>query len=482
MKKMFMLLSVMLFAIVLTSCFADVDTLEWETLPDSIYLQGSATLDTIADNVRIKINGTSYTLATALLLPDVTVSGFETSTVGKGLITIKYKSLTIYYAYDVVGDTEVPEPVDPTYDWYVDQSSPYTLGSVSDLYGFAHIVNGSASEIARDTFAGKVVNLGVDIDLSDKVWTPIGESARKQNAEKIFTDLGTSGVNRPQNNETEAQYIARLNALPKTLTKYVYLGNYFFAEKISDTSYKYWQSDQALDANKFFAGTFDGQNHKITGLSDIGYTPRTAIIYANSSKVLQGYTFGLFGVVEQNVTIKNLVLEEVTINGAYYNSGNSELVTADLDSVGAVVGYSWGTGNVTIDNIKVMSGTISAFAAVGGILGRSYTKGEVLIKNSENRANLTMDEYHAGGMIAYISGATKVTFINNTNYGNITAKVTGNYAGAMIHSLPAGGNFTDCRNFGNIIGTNHTGLGMVGKGAGSFNFTDCVNYGTLTAK
>lgn len=482
MKKMFVLLSTIIFAFALTSCFADVDSLEQETLPDSVYIQNTASLDTIKNDVKIKINNQIYTLAQALGLPEITVNGFTTTSVGRGLITITYKSLTIYYAYDVVDGTIVPEPVDPTYDWYVDKSSPYTLGSVSDLYGLAHIVNGTASSIARDTFADKVVNLGVDIDLSDKVWTPIGESARKQNVEKTFAELGASGGNRPQANETEEEYIARLNALPKTLTKYVYLGNYFFAEKTNENIYKYWQSDQALDANKFFAGTFDGQNHKITGLSDIGYTPRTAIIYANSSKVLQGYTFGLFGVVEQNVTIKNLVLEEVTINGAYYNSGNSELVTADLDSVGAVVGYSWGIGNVTIDNIRVMSGTISAFAAVGGILGRSYTQGEVIIKNSENRANLTMDEYHAGGMIAYISKATKVTFINNTNYGNITAKVIGNYAGAMIHSLPKGGNFIDCRNFGNIIGTNHTGLGMVGKGDTDFNFTNCVNYGALTPK
>lgn len=489
MKKMFVLLSTLIFAFALTSCFADVDSLEWVTLPDSVYIQGSATLDSIKNDVKIKINNQVYTLAQALGLPEVTVSGFNTDKVGRGLITITYKSLTIYYAYDVVEkDTKVPEPVEPTYDWYVGQSSPYTLGSVSDLYGFAHIVNGTAKKmdntpIERDTFAGKVVKLGVDIDLSDKVWTPIGESARKQNVEKTFADLGTSGGNRPQATETEAQYIARLNALPKTLTKYVYLGNYFFAEKISDTSYKYWQSDQALDANKFFAGTFDGQNHKIKGLSDVGYTPRTAIVYANSSLVLQGYTFGFFGTVQGNVTVKNITFEDVTINGAYYNSGNNELVTAEIDSVGVVIGYTDKVdGKLEINNVKVLSGSISAFAAAGGLVGRLYHYGETLIQNCENRASVTVSENHAGGIVGFIGDnnrtgqpANKVEFINNDNYGNITA-VSG--AGAMLRNSNVKVVFTNCRNFGNISVTNQEN-GMVGINPTRHTYLGCLNYGKL---
>lgn len=477
MKKMFMLLSLMLFAIVLTGCFSDVDTLEWETFPDSIFIKDSATLDDIDEDVKIKINGTSYTLSTARLLPDVTVSGFDTSTVGKGLITIKYKTLTIYYEYEVVDEIPNNEPIVPDTSWYVSGSSPYTLNSIEDLYGLAKLVN----EKTHD-FAGEIVKLAVDIDLSDKVWTPIGESARKVVVSKTFEDLVNANVNKPNTDESEEDYIVRLNALPKTLTKYVYLGNYYFAEKISDTEYVYKWSDQNLESDSFFAGTFDGQGHTIKGLSDVGYNPLTSIVYANSSRVTKATTFGLFGAVDGNVTVKNLNFEGVTITGAYYDE-NDGLIISDLDSVGAVIGYAFGTGNLTLDNIKVLSGTIAATFAGAGLVGRIYTKGEILIQNCENRANVTISSQHAGGIAGYISGSTKIDFINNINYGNITCSAPTNYAGAMVHQVPnlaVKANFTNCRNFGNITGTDHTGLGMVGKTASNGLFSGCVNYGVLT--
>jgi hypothetical protein len=268
--------------------------------------------------------------------------------------------------------------------------------------------------------------------------------------------------------------------MTKTLTNYVFLGSYYFAEKVSN-GYTYRLSDVSLDANQFFAGTFDGQGHTITGLSDIGYTPKTSIIYASSSRVLQGYTFGLFGAVEGNVTVKNLTFENVTINGAYYNSGNNELVTAELDSVGAAIGYtSKVAGSVTIDNVKVLSGSISAFAAAGGIIGRNYTLGNTLIQNCENRANISITEYHAGGIAGYLSNQRStdiIQFINNTNYGNVTAQK--NFAAAMVETAPQA-TFTNCRNFGNIAGTAHN-LGMVGvNDINKFTFTDCSNYGSLS--
>ena len=180
MKKIFMFLSIMVFALVLFSCSDDVNTLEWVDLPDSVYIQGTTDLDDIKDDVRVKINNQTYTLGQALDLPDVTVSGFSTDTLGKGIITITYKSLTIYYTYDVVIDVPSDEPVVPSTAWYDGEgkASPYTLNSIADLYGLAKIVNEQ-----KHNFAGEVVNLAVDIDLSEKVWTPIGESARKKSSE-----------------------------------------------------------------------------------------------------------------------------------------------------------------------------------------------------------------------------------------------------------------------------------------------------------
>lgn len=87
--------------------------------------------------------------------------------------------------------------------------------------------------------------------------------------------------------------------------------NKLLSEKVGN-NFKYYQSIDMADSLeevpvKGFAGTFDGQGHKIIGLSDIGYIPE-AFVYASSTDVLNGYTFGLFGKVKGGATVKNLTL------------------------------------------------------------------------------------------------------------------------------------------------------------------------------
>ena len=209
-----------------------------------------------------------------------------------------------------------------------------------------------------------------------------------------------------------------------------FLDNSLFAEVVGDDFNFYGTTDNPVGT--FFAGTFDGQGHKITGLSDVGYTPKSALVYANSSRVLKGYTFGLFGVVIGDVTVKNLVFEDVTITGTYYESGDGNLEIAELDSVGAAIGFAAeAPGNVTIDNVKVLSGTISVFAAGGGLVGRTYNLGNLIVKDSENRANVTVQTTHAGGVIgyAYAKGESR-SFLNVTNYGNVQTLTTSRDGGA----------------------------------------------------
>ena len=155
-----------------------------------------------------------------------------------------------------------------------------------------------------------------------KIWVPIGEGVRKQVEEVQFADIKTK-ITRFSGVTDEADLIARLNShVPdenKDFDGCVYLGNYYFAQKV-DGGWKYFYSDNDVVTGNFFAGTFDGQGHKIIGLSDIGYTPFNPIIYANSSRVIKAYTFGLFGIVSGDVTVKNLNFENIQIVGAYYDA------------------------------------------------------------------------------------------------------------------------------------------------------------------
>ncbi len=112
-----------------------------------------------------------------------------------------------------------------------------------------------------------------------------------------------------------------------------------------------------------FAGTFDGGNFTITGLSNKGYVPELVRKDAGSHKT-EGLSahFGLFGMTN-NATIKNIKMENVNISDSYCKAGYS------IESVGAIVGFAY--GNLTIENVTT-SGNIAGDDAIGGILGRIY--------------------------------------------------------------------------------------------------------------
>lgn len=493
MKKLLIVLFFMFALFYFTGC-AELETLEWKTLPDSVYELESMTEEQFTKSVSIIINGTEYTLAKALekFPDDVTFVGFDLSQEGVGTIIVKYKSLSIFWSYQVVSGEVPVEVEEPNYDWYDDSATTYTLETVEDLYGFANIVNGKAEEVDADDFAGKTVKLADDIDLTGKIWVPIGEGVRKVVEEKQFADLeGKITRSEFKDYSSETDLISKLegHTLEKNIDYdgYIFLGSHYFAKKVG-TTWKYFYSDNDVVTGNYFAGTFDGQGHKIIGLSDIGYTPFYSIVYANSACVIKAYTFGLFGIVSGNVTIKNLTFENVQVVGAYYDTEVDELVKAEIDSVGAAVGYACGEGNLVIENVKVLSGFITGVDAVAGIVGRIYTEGNITLKNLQNRANITSDG-HAGGIAGYVSlkENKKIEFINDYNYGNIiSAKVSGGKAaGAILNYVgikqDGTAKFDGCYNFGNITGYgDDKGMGLVNQfKEGKYEITNSYNYGTL---
>jgi len=502
MKKLLIVLFFMFALFYFTGC-AELETLEWKTLPDSVYVKDSMSEEQFTKSVSIIINGNEYTLAKALekFPDDVTFVGFDVSQKGVGTIIVKYKSLSIFWSYQVV-EEEVPVEVEePNYDWYGDGlATTYTLKNERDLYGFANIVNGKAEEIDADDFAGKTVKLAGDIYLTGRIWVPIGEGVRKEVKEVQFADLEgkiTRSEFKDCLSQSELEEALEDHDPEKNIDYdgYIYLGEYYFAKKeVNTNTWKYFYSDNDGVTGNYFAGTFDGQGHKIIGLSDIGYTPFHSIVYANKARILKAYTFGLFGIVSGNVTIKNLTFENVQVVGAYYDTEEDALVKAEIDSVGAAVGYAFGEGNLVIENVKVPSGFITGVDAVGGIVGRIYTEGNITLKNLQNRANITSGG-HAGGIAGYValqeheSLIRKLEFINDYNYGNIiSTNVSGSKAAGAILNYVGGKQygtvkFDGCYNFGNITGCrDYKGMGLVNqyeREEGKYEITNSYNYGTL---
>jgi len=193
-----------------------------------------------------------------------------------------------------------------------------------------------------------------------------------------------------------------------------------------------WASRKLTDDPTVFKGTFDGNNHTISGLSTSGFTPTAEGIREDnySGATEKNYVFGLFGVAH-NAEFRNVKFTNVNI----HELGNGYL----LDSAAALLGFS--VESLTVKNITA-SGVISGQDGIGGIIGRVYKTEKrnvdwgsddaiILIEDCINNVNVTITE-KGGGVVGYIQDETHedipyAVFKNCINNGNIksSTKVAG---------------------------------------------------------
>ena len=194
------------------------------------------------------------------------------------------------------------------------------------------------------------------------------------------------------------------------------------------------------DDNKAYTGTFDGNGKTITGLTVTG-----SYKYA-----------GLFGDIDENGTVKNVVLEGVQI-------------TSDNSSgyAGGVAGDSWGT----IENCSV-SGSVSGTTFVGGVVGSQWG-GSITGCNSSATVKGVI---FAGGIAGETNSGASLTGCYAT--GDVTVENDGtnnSHAGGVV-GYNGGCTLTACYATGNVIGTG-TGTDPIYVGG----VTGSNNLGTLTA-
>ena len=173
----------------------------------------------------------------------------------------------------------------------------------------------------------------------------------------------------------------------------------------------------------FFAGTFDGCGHTISGLS-VNLTSNAGA--------------GLFGTV-CGATIKNLKVE-----------GNVSASSSVF--VGGIVGRT--QTSATIDSCS-FAGTVTSTkkngaAGTAGIVGRVNT-GTVTITNCANTATINGTGAIAAGILGY-GGSNKVTIENCYNTGAISGQY---YASGICGStVKATSSIRNCYNSGTITATN----------------------------
>ena len=213
------------------------------------------------------------------------------------------------------------------------------------------------------------------------------------------------------------------------------------------------------NSGRLFKGTFDGQNHTISNFKMTHSDHRVAMFRQTS-----------------NATFRNLKFEGVYIDDS--SDSNKK------NGFAVLVGYH-DSGSLTFENVHVNSGNIYGYNYVGALVGEvgaNSSGNTVTMTNCSNAATINAINVRIGGLVGSSLPAVHAT--NCTNTGSVTAGSTdvGGIVG-WIEDDPS--SFTGCSNSGNVQGTDAVGgiVGYFGKDAQDQKMTliNNTNSGNITA-
>lgn len=212
------------------------------------------------------------------------------------------------------------------------------------------------------------------------------------------------------------------------------------------------RADGAIGAgSQAFKGVFDGggnviKNFTITNNGD--KATATALIPAVSGA---------------NAVVRNLTLENVAI------------ISTNSEQTAAVVGLL--ADGATVENVKVLSGSVKGGKATAGVVSRILSNGTV--KNCSNAADVVATGANCGGVVgaAYYNNenGTSMNIENCSNSGKVSGTtVVGGVVGLCVS------NVTGCSNSGEVTGNGACIGGVIGEQQNIGNVTGCVNTGAVT--
>ena len=199
-----------------------------------------------------------------------------------------------------------------------------------------------------------------------------------------------------------------------------------------------------------YTGTFNGNNHNISGLTVSGSDAA-----------------GLFGYVE-GATIQNINLCDSQI------TATSDGGTNIRSYAGGIVGFATGAAkleNCSTNNLEIKAGS----RHVGGIIG--YGENSTEISNCTNTSSFG-GSYNVGGIAGYLKGSS---ITNSGNRGNLSA-IWANYCVGGIVGFTHAGQISTCYNTGEITGGSNADVGgIVGLSQHSSlsSISDCYNVGDV---
>lgn len=174
------------------------------------------------------------------------------------------------------------------------------------------------------------------------------------------------------------------------------------------------------DYENLYTGTFDGGGHTLTGLT------------VNQPET---YYVGMFRVIGEGGTVKNLKLTDVEVKGFKY--------------VGAIVGQNYGG---TIENCSAAGEITGSDDSVGGITGAQFGT----ITDCSVEGKITSSYGTVGGIAGYQNGGITTGCLVTGNVKSSTDCVGG------IAGRQTDGTISDCHSSSTVTGADYVG-GVIGK-------------------
>ena len=270
--------------------------------------------------------------------------------------------------------------------WYNENDTTFTLNDAEQLAGFAKLVNGGT------TFAGKIVELGADIDLAGMEWTPIGLNADDE-AKKFFGTFDGKGHTisglyvATEPSYTAAGLFGALSGTAKNFTVENAVIEHISTGDATDNGvavvagslYK----SGAIDNVHVVNATVNG-NRYVAGIAGYVYGDITNCTVTDSK--LTATPNDVSDVSDDQVATVALlaVASEDGEDGPKYDNG---------DKVGGIAGYfSREENDVNVlDGNTVSNTTLTGYRDVGGIVGY-VTAGNVVTNNCVEDITLVRDK------------------------------------------------------------------------------------------
>ena len=350
--------------------------------------------------------------------------------------------------------------------WYDPAKTEYVLNTAAELRGLAAIVNGTApadatvyslrSTTAADSFAGKTVKLGADVDLKNAPWTPIGswDNAFEGTFDGQGYTISNLYINAPTVEGVGLFGVAQNAAIKGINVHNVDIVGYSMVATVVGSPYTgctvsdcHVTGKISLTADWAYVGGVLGYGYtKVENCSVIA--DGTGVIVSKTRNAVGGIAAWL---LEDASSIKNCQVKNLELTG--------------WANIGAITGFMHRLGvidNCSAENVVLTKTRLDGIATVGlAAGGYNYNASKAITITNNTFKNITLNGTYVANAGADILYGGEYYGNTNTNFvldNNVQENITNNMVEVIAITNEASLK-SAFENGGNIVLTSDVSLG-----------------------